>query len=121
MRNWRKFLGLAGDAVSFAWGAGRRLARRPYLTRIAHGHLPRMLAPQTAYLLREAGEDWQASMLCPCGCGSIIELNLLTDERPVWHATIEADKTLTLKPSVWRHVGCRSHFIMRRGRIVWCG
>jgi hypothetical protein len=26
----------------------------------------------------------------------------------------------TLSPSVWRTTGCRSHFIFRRGRVVWC-
>jgi hypothetical protein len=116
----REFTELAGEALTFAWGAARRLARRPYLVRVAEGRLPKLIAPQTVYVLREDGDDWQASMRCPCGCGSIIELNLLTDERPCWRATIEHDKTLTLKPSVWRHVGCRSHFVMRRGRIVWC-
>jgi hypothetical protein len=25
-----------------------------------------------------------------------------------------------LYPSVWRKGGCRSHFIMRKGRIRWC-
>jgi hypothetical protein len=76
MRKWREFIGLAGGAAGFAWGSLRRLARRPYLARIAHGRLPRVLAPQAVYVLREDGENWQASM-------------------------IEANKTPTLKPSVW--------------------
>jgi Family of unknown function (DUF6527) len=120
MLNWRKFSIVVGDAVAFAWGAARRLGRRPYLARVANGRLPKTLAPQALYILREGGEDWQASMRCPCGCGATIELNLLTDERPCWHVTIGTNNTPTLKPSVWRHVGCGSHFFLRRGRIVWC-
>jgi len=30
------------------------------------------------------------------------------------------DGTITLKPSVWRTKGCRSHFLVRNSRIDWC-
>ncbi len=70
-----------------------------------------------------AGEDqnlWAASMICPCGCGAIIRLNLLQQVRPCWSAQEHSDGTLTLTPSVWRQKGCRSHFVLREGRIRWC-
>jgi hypothetical protein len=120
MRSWREFVETTESVFDFAWGTARRIARRPYNARVANGRLPRLIVPQTVYILREDGDDWQASMRCPCGCRATIELNLLTDERPCWRATIEPDKSVTLKPSVWRHTGCLSHFVMRQGRIVWC-
>lgn len=30
------------------------------------------------------------------------------------------DPSITLQPSVWRKIGCRSHFFLRRGLIQWC-
>ncbi len=29
-------------------------------------------------------------------------------------------QTVSLYPSVWRHTGCKSHFIIWRSRIYWC-
>ena len=49
-----------------------------------------------------------------------IELNLLPQVRPCWSAEEHQDHTVTLTPSVWRQSGCRSHFILRRGRVSWC-
>lgn len=72
------------------------------------------------YLAGEPGKWWAASMLCPCGCNADIQLNLLQQVRPRWTADIASDGAVTLTPSVWRQSGCRSHFILRNGRIVWC-
>jgi hypothetical protein len=59
-------------------------------------------------------------LICPCGCGEVIELNLLEQARPRWSVQEHPDRTITLAPSVWRQKGCRSHFHLRRGRIDWC-
>ncbi|WP_436231260.1 DUF6527 family protein [Caballeronia sp. LjRoot29] len=59
-------------------------------------------------------------MICPCGCGEVIELNLLKQARPCWSAEEHPDGTISLVPSVWRQRGCRSHFFLRRGGIEWC-
>ncbi len=80
----------------------------------------RYIAPKTLYILNEDGDPWQASMICPCGCGAVLEMNLIADEKAVWRAKIEKDGTGTLHPSVWRQVGCRSHFFIRNGKIRWC-
>jgi hypothetical protein len=82
--------------------------------------LPDRLANRTLYLAGEEGHIWAAAMSCPCGCGERIELNLLAQVRPSWTAEPHADGSVTLAPSVWRQKGCRSHFWVRRGRIVWC-
>ncbi|WP_415195487.1 DUF6527 family protein [Rhodopseudomonas sp.] len=59
-------------------------------------------------------------MLCPCGCGKILHMNLLPDERPCWQLTVDADGLATLHPSIWRQKDCGSHFWFRRGRVIWC-
>lgn len=57
---------------------------------------------------------------CPDGCGETLVINL--DERAgkAWAIDIRQG-TLSLFPSVWREDGCRSHFILWRDRIIWCG
>ncbi|TKW76928.1 MAG: hypothetical protein DI543_18380, partial [Bradyrhizobium icense] len=56
----------------------------------------------------------------PCGCGSVLHMNLLPDERPCWEVTQHGDGTASLHPSVWRQKDCKSHFWFRRGRVQWC-
>lgn len=81
---------------------------------------PDRLQKHRVYLVCEDGQVWQAAMLCPCGCAAVIQLCLLSESRPNWAATTHADGTVSLHPSVWRTAGCRSHFILRFGRIAWC-
>jgi hypothetical protein len=107
--------------------SGRRIARSwwdfrnpPYRTVIAGAQLPRKLIPRTLYVVEEDGFDEQAAMLCPCGCGRTLHMNLLTDERPCWKLTRHTDGSSTLHPSVWRQKDCRSHFWFREGRVIWC-
>jgi len=104
----------------FLAGHLRQLLRRPYRGLLREGSMPRLVAPKTLYILNEDGDPWQATMVCPCGCRTVLEMNLVPDEKVVWKATIEPDGTGTLHPSVWRQVGCRSHFFIRKGRIRWC-
>jgi hypothetical protein len=82
--------------------------------------LPDKLQKAIIYLAGEGENLWAAAMICPCGCGEVIELNLLKQARPCWSAVEHSDGTVTLAPSVWRQKGCRSHFIVRHGEIVWC-
>jgi len=63
---------------------------------------------------------WAAAMLCPCGCGDKIHLNLLEDDSPCWSLRQERDGAVSLRPSVWRTKGCRSHFFIHNSRIDWC-
>jgi hypothetical protein len=106
--------------IAFVIGWLRNWFGLPYRAIVRHGSLPSRHAPATVYLLHEDGEPWHASMICPCGCGATLEMNLLPDEKPVWTAAVEPDGSATLHPSVWRKVGCKSHFFVRKGRIVWC-
>lgn len=82
---------------------------------------PERFQPGHVYLVGEKGYFWCAAMLCPCGCQAIIQLNLLTSTRPAWRF-VRHPRTgaLTLRPSVWRTQGCRSHFLLRNGQVHWC-
>ena len=81
--------------------------------------LPDILDPKCIYLVGSASVPWFAALLCPCRCGGVIRLSLLNNDHPRWRARRHFTGTVTLEPSVWRKTGCRSHFLVRRGRIVW--
>lgn len=82
--------------------------------------LPQNLSWQEVYVLGEGGNVWFVALLCPCGCGALLQMSLLPGADPRWHLIQHDDGSVSLQPSVWRKVGCRSHFFIRRGRIDWC-
>lgn len=91
----------------------------PYRTVVVTGNLPTKLRKRRLYIVEEDGFEEQVAMLCPCGRGHVLHMNLLPDERPLWHITRHEDGLATLHPSVWRQRDCRSHFWFRRGRVIW--
>lgn len=94
--------------------------RSPTLQTVQVIELPDVLDEQSLYLVGEGGYLWYAALLCPCHCGEIIYLNLLPEQRPRWQLLSDEDVYVTLEPSVWRQKGCRSHFFIRGGEIIWC-
>jgi hypothetical protein len=82
--------------------------------------LPDALDSKVIYVAGENNFLWFAALVCPCGCGETLYMNLQPDSRPCWRVNAHTDGTVTLHPSVWRQVGCRSHFFVRRGMIEWC-
>ena len=82
--------------------------------------LPKHISTHIVYIIGVPGNEWLAKMVCPCGCCEILFLNLLQDESPSWKWHIDTNGTVTLSPSVWRQIGCKSHFILRNGLIKWC-
>lgn len=112
------------SVISFFWP--RRLVRlwptrQPQRFRaIRVDEFPDALEASKIYLAGEGTHLWGAAMICPCGCGDKIELNLLRQVRPCWAAQEHTDGTISLAPSIWRQKGCRSHFFVRQGRIEWC-
>ena len=105
-------------AVEAALSAVARLCGR-YVPRQVDEE-PNVARKRTVYLVGEGGDPWFAVFGCPCGCGDLIKLSLLPNERPRWSARGHWTGTVSLAPSVWRQVGCKSHFWMRKGRIRWC-
>jgi hypothetical protein len=99
----------------------RFTARPPLLTyKLVEEDVPPRAKPNVVYGVVEEGSAWQAVLVCPCGCQKLIRLSLLRDDWPHWLLTCNADGTATLHPSIWRTIGCRSHFFVRNGEIVWC-
>lgn len=74
----------------------------------------------TLYLIGEDEMYWFAAMECPCGCKAKIQLSLLPDDKPKWSVDQHTDHTASLHPSVWRKVGCKSHFWFKKGLVQWC-
>jgi len=81
---------------------------------------PEKIESGVVYVLGEGLHRWFVIMLCPCGCGDTVEMSLLENAKPRWWLTEHPDQTVSLKPSVWRRVGCRSHFFLQHGLIEWC-
>lgn len=70
-------------------------------------------------LAREDGEDWAVAFRCPCGCGKRLELLLIDEAKPNWSIMIGKSGKPTLHPSVWLKGGCKSHFWLRDGKVIW--
>jgi hypothetical protein len=60
-------------------------------------------------------------MICPCGCGEEIPVNLDSRAGPAWRVYRNQRTGISLFPSVWRDTGCRSHFIVWRDEILLLG
>lgn len=104
-----------------AWRSVRRwLLRLPKPLGAVRVHeLPKDLNARSIYVVGENGYLWFAAMRCPCGCGATLHMSLLPKGQPRWEVTEHDDGTITLHPSIWRTVGCRSHFFLRKGLVEW--
>jgi len=91
----------------------------PYSVEVVED-IPNTLTPEMLYLAEEDEEFWMAAMDCPCGCRAKIQLSLLPNDKPKWVVTKHRNGTVSLHPSVWRTVDCKSHFWFKNGRIQWC-
>jgi hypothetical protein len=123
MRRFARWGDSVATFVQTAWRSAGQTIARPFqsyvLLVIVEGSFPKRLRRKRLYVLTEGGTPWQASMICPCGCGATLEMNLLPDERPRWTFAQDGKRRATLKPSVWRKVGCKSHFVLRNGVVRW--
>ncbi|BDS06462.1 hypothetical protein NT6N_15020 [Oceaniferula spumae] len=79
---------------------------------------PTELNKNYLYLIGENEHLWHIVLLCPCGCNSHIYLNLQPENHPVWTYRIQKQR-ISIKPSVWRTSGCRSHFWITSGTVKW--
>ena len=108
------------SAISDLRHWARTKTRRSPRLRYEHVEdFPDSLKPATLYVAGQEPHLWAAALLCPCGCGEVIHLNLLEDASPSWTLRHHGDGYVTLMPSVWRTKGCRSHFFIRNSRIEW--
>lgn len=100
-------------AVLDAW-----ICRGRFCT-ITVAELPDSLQQRRFYVIGNA-LPWSAAFLCPCGCDEVIHISLLPNDLPSWSVSFNRSSLPTLSPSVRRTKGCRSHFFLREGSIVWC-
>ena len=72
------------------------------------------------HVVQTNGQDRWAMFGCPCGCGQVITLSLQAVHHPHWRLRTADGARPSLHPSVWRQVGCHSHFWIADGRVRWC-
>ena len=92
---------------------------RPKFRTVFTEEVPDAPAEGRVYVVGQDGEQWSVALRCPCGCNAVLQLSLHREGRPRWHLTCHKDGSVSLSPSVWRRVGCGSHFFLRRGRVEW--
>jgi len=81
--------------------------------------IPAELMPGIVYLLGKPGKEWLAGLICPCGCKNIIELPLI-GQNPKWSIFFSKANKVSFSPSIWRNVGCKSHFFIQEATVRWC-
>ena len=82
--------------------------------------MPGNLKPGILYIFDNAGYHWQMVMLCPCGCGDVLFINLVDTHNPYWKYYLDNRSRITLRPSLHRKDRCRSHFFITKNKINWC-
>lgn len=87
---------------------------------VAVAEKPSVLKKYKVYLIGENDSFWAAVFICPCGCEADVWLNILrADNRPTWVVKGMCGNKATITPSIWRQVGCKSHFFIKNGRLIW--
>lgn len=71
------------------------------------------------YIVGENGYEWQGAFNCPCGCGDLIQLNLLEGGENIWRIASRNSKKISITPSINRTMGCKSHFTVTNGKVRW--
>jgi hypothetical protein len=82
--------------------------------REASAHLQ---SPGDAVLVERGTLRWLL-LLCPCGCGAELPINLDPRAGPAWRFYRDPSRGISVYPSVWRESDCGSHFIVWRNRIL---
>jgi hypothetical protein len=57
-------------------------------------------------------------LLCPCGCGDDLLINLDKRAGPAWRYYIKSQRH-SLFPSYWRDTECQSHFVVWGDHVYW--
>jgi len=71
-------------------------------------------------VVERAGVRRQLVVCCPDGCGEVLSINLDARSGPAWRLYLKRG-VWSLFPSIDKSAGCLSHFILWRGRVLWCG
>lgn len=92
----------------------------PSVTVVTCDEPPERLKARRVYVTEGADGPAFGFMRCPCGCGETLHLRFFGDRRPRWSVDSDRQGRASLHPSVWRQTGCKSHFVLKHGRIRWC-
>ena len=61
-----------------------------------------------------------AILLCPCGCGEDIHVNLMRSHHPHWSMSCGRGNKVSFYPSLCMDRNrCGSHFFLIQGRVIW--
>lgn len=82
--------------------------------------LPPQMPIRSIVVTVEDEEIWCVGLKCPCGCGYTIELPIIKEAKPRWDLNINLQNQISLYPSVFLKKGCKSHFWVKNGKIIWC-
>lgn len=75
---------------------------------------------RTVIIIGNQQKSKWALLKCPCGCQEVLNLSLMKTVSPNWQTIISKDQRITMEPSLWKSAGCRSHFFIRKGKLIWC-
>lgn len=81
--------------------------------------IPESIPDRLIFIVQDGNEPELLVFKCPCGCDADIILNLLKDASPRWCYELNDKKTIDIYPSVWRTIGCKSHFFVKDSNIKW--
>ena len=72
------------------------------------------------FVVRRNGSPRWAVLMCPCGCGDRLSVNLMGNADPHWELSMRRGKA-SLLPSLWvSKEKCGSHFWLRDNGVFWC-
>jgi len=95
-----------------------KLKRKPRYSYISTVDLPENINENVIYIVGENHCKWLAMLICPCGCGDVIQLNLLPECDDQWTIKIKR-KLITITPSINRRLSCKAHFLIIKGHLEW--
>lgn len=81
--------------------------------------IPESMPDKTIFIVQDGNVPELLAFKCPCGCDENVILNLLEDTSPRWSYLINGRNLIDIRPSVWRKVGCKSHFFVINSIIKW--
>lgn len=80
---------------------------------------PDSLKKNIVYVVGEGKFVKWAYMKCPCGCDDTIMLSLNKNNYPSWSVKQDKLGKATISPSINKLDGCRSHFLVKKGILIW--
>lgn len=82
--------------------------------------LPKKMPIRSIVVTVEDNEFWCVGFKCPCGCGYTIELPIIKEAKPRWDLKVNPHNKISLHPSIFLKKGCKSHFWIKEGKVIWC-